>query len=137
MAFIREVKRGNRCYYYLVESYREGGKPKQRTLQYLGTKPPPRGRPRSGPGVEITVWHMLHPRPKPAKTSTDYVRDIDKMASRLSNKLGRLDTPGLVSPSPLDGADSSAVIDLRMTLLFLQDAIREFVGKTETHKAGQ
>ncbi|GAJ02730.1 unnamed protein product, partial [marine sediment metagenome] len=30
-------------YYYLVESYREGGKVKQRVLRYLGTRPP-RGR---------------------------------------------------------------------------------------------
>jgi len=131
MAFIREVKRGNRCYYYLVESYREGGKPKQRTLQYLGTKPPPRRRPRSGPGVEITVWDMLHPRPKPAKTSTDYVRDIDKLAERLLNKLIQISTLELVGKSPLNEADRLTIDNLRTTLLFLHDAIKKLIAKTE------
>ena len=41
MAFVREVKRGTKRYYYLVRTYREGGKVKQRTLQYLGTEAPP------------------------------------------------------------------------------------------------
>lgn len=40
MAFVRIKKRGNRKYYYLVESYSEGGKIRQRVLRYLGTRPP-------------------------------------------------------------------------------------------------
>ncbi len=38
MSFIRSKKRGDKTYYYLVEAYRENGKPKQRVLKYLGTK---------------------------------------------------------------------------------------------------
>ena len=41
MAFIREVKRGYKRYYFLVETYREDGKVKQRQA-YLGTEKPPR-----------------------------------------------------------------------------------------------
>lgn len=40
MAFVRKKKQGSRVYYYLVESYREGGQVKQRVLRYLGTHPP-------------------------------------------------------------------------------------------------
>ena len=36
MAFIRYIRRGNNTYAYLVESYRENGKVKQRNLEYLG-----------------------------------------------------------------------------------------------------
>ncbi len=36
MAFVRHIKRGNNTYAYLVESYREKGKVKQRNLEYLG-----------------------------------------------------------------------------------------------------
>jgi hypothetical protein len=43
MAFVTKKRHGNRFYYYLVEGYREGGKVKQRTIKYLGTRPP-RGR---------------------------------------------------------------------------------------------
>lgn len=43
MAYIVERKRkgksGTLTYYYLVEGYREGGKVKQRVLEYLGTTP--------------------------------------------------------------------------------------------------
>jgi hypothetical protein len=40
MAFVRAQKRGNRVYYYLVETHREGKKVRQKVLKYLGTKPP-------------------------------------------------------------------------------------------------
>lgn len=40
MAFVRVKRRGDREYYYLVESYREDGKVRQRILKYLGTHPP-------------------------------------------------------------------------------------------------
>ena len=41
--FIRTKKQGNQEYYYLVESYREDGKVRQRVLKYLGKdKPSPR-----------------------------------------------------------------------------------------------
>lgn len=36
MAFVRHIKRGNNTYAYLVESYREDGKIKQRNIEYLG-----------------------------------------------------------------------------------------------------
>jgi transposase len=36
MTFIRHIKRGNNTYAYLVESYRENGKVKQRNIEYLG-----------------------------------------------------------------------------------------------------
>lgn len=40
MAFVRKQKKGNRLYYYLVESKRNGVKVKQVNLQYLGTQEP-------------------------------------------------------------------------------------------------
>jgi hypothetical protein len=40
MAYIKKKKIKGRIYYYLAESYREGGKVKTRTLRYLGTEPP-------------------------------------------------------------------------------------------------
>ena len=43
MAFVRVKYHGKRPYYYLVETFRENGKVKQRTLKYIGTHPP-RGR---------------------------------------------------------------------------------------------
>ena len=45
MAFVRVKYHDKRPYYYLVETYREGGKVKQRTLRYIGTRPP-KGRQR-------------------------------------------------------------------------------------------
>jgi hypothetical protein len=40
MAYIRVQKRGNRTYYYLVKSEREGSKVRQKVLRYLGTSKP-------------------------------------------------------------------------------------------------
>jgi hypothetical protein len=40
MAYVRVKRRGQRVYYYLVESKREGDKVRQRIIRYLGTKPP-------------------------------------------------------------------------------------------------
>ena len=41
MSFIRTKKFGNgRVYFYLVESYRKDGRPKQRVIQYLGKNDP-------------------------------------------------------------------------------------------------
>lgn len=42
MAFIREIKRKGKSYFYLVESYRdkETNKVRQRNLKYLGTERP-------------------------------------------------------------------------------------------------
>jgi len=42
MAFVRVKRQGNRSYYYLVESKREGNKVRQRVIRYLGTEPPTR-----------------------------------------------------------------------------------------------
>lgn len=39
MAFVRRLRQGDRVYYARVETYREGGKVKQRFLEYLGTTP--------------------------------------------------------------------------------------------------
>lgn len=38
--YVRVKRRGNRTYYYLVESKREGKKVRQRVIRYLGTRPP-------------------------------------------------------------------------------------------------
>jgi hypothetical protein len=40
MAFVKTIKRGERTYYYLVESIREGKRVRQRYLKYLGTEKP-------------------------------------------------------------------------------------------------
>jgi len=40
MAYVRTKRRGQKLYYYLVESKREGDKVRQRIICYLGTKPP-------------------------------------------------------------------------------------------------
>jgi len=40
MPYVRAKRRGQRLYYYLVESKREGHKVRQRIIRYLGTKPP-------------------------------------------------------------------------------------------------
>ena len=40
MAYIRNKKRGEKNYYYLVESYREEGKVHQRLLRYIGKNEP-------------------------------------------------------------------------------------------------
>ena len=39
MAYVRRKRLKGHDYYYLVESYRQGGKVKTRTLKYLGTSP--------------------------------------------------------------------------------------------------
>ncbi len=50
MAFIRGKWHGGRCYYYLVENYREDGHTRQRVIRYIGTKRP-RGRQRGFRGT--------------------------------------------------------------------------------------
>lgn len=40
MAFVRAKKHGKRTYYYLVESYREEGRMRQRIIKYLGKEVP-------------------------------------------------------------------------------------------------
>jgi hypothetical protein len=44
MAYVRRKRLKGHDYYYLVESYRQDGKVRTRTLRYLGTTPqvPPR-----------------------------------------------------------------------------------------------
>lgn len=39
MAYVKRKRINGHDYYYLVESYRAGGKVKTRTLKYLGRKP--------------------------------------------------------------------------------------------------
>ena len=39
MAYVRRKRLKGHDYYYLVESYRQHGKVRTRTLQYLGTTP--------------------------------------------------------------------------------------------------
>ena len=39
MAYVRRKRLKGHDYYYLVESYRQGGKVRTRTLKYLGTTP--------------------------------------------------------------------------------------------------
>ncbi len=40
MAFVRSKRKGNRTYYYLVESRREGNKVRQKVIKYLGAEMP-------------------------------------------------------------------------------------------------
>jgi len=40
MAFVRTKRQGDRIYYYLVESRREGKKVRQKVIRYLGTEAP-------------------------------------------------------------------------------------------------
>jgi len=40
VAFVRTKRKGNRIYYYLVESKRDGKKVRQKVIKYLGTEPP-------------------------------------------------------------------------------------------------
>jgi len=40
MPYVRAKHRGQKVYYYLVESKREGKKVRQRIIRYIGTKPP-------------------------------------------------------------------------------------------------
>jgi len=54
MAFVRHIKRGNNTYAYLVESYREEGKIKQRNIEYLGKV--------TGPKDEQTIIPPAHKR---------------------------------------------------------------------------
>jgi hypothetical protein len=54
MAYIRKKRIKGHEYYYLVESYRQDGKVKTRTLKYLGTSP----------NVPPEFSHCLGPRPK-------------------------------------------------------------------------
>jgi len=39
--YVRADKKKGRCYYWLVESHREGKKVLQKRLKYLGLSPPP------------------------------------------------------------------------------------------------
>jgi hypothetical protein len=40
MAYVRAKRRGDKTYYYLVESKREGKRVRQQIIRYLGTKLP-------------------------------------------------------------------------------------------------
>ncbi len=40
MTFVRTKRKGNRTYYYLVESKREGNKVRQKVIKYLGAETP-------------------------------------------------------------------------------------------------
>lgn len=40
MSYVRAKRRGNKIYYYLVESKREGRRVRQRIIRYLGTEMP-------------------------------------------------------------------------------------------------
>ena len=40
MAFVRIKRKGDRIYYYLVESKRDGKKVRQKVIKYLGTELP-------------------------------------------------------------------------------------------------
>jgi hypothetical protein len=41
LAFLRISRRGQRRYYYVVESYRRSGTVRQKVLEYLGRDPDP------------------------------------------------------------------------------------------------
>ncbi len=38
--FVREKRQGKQVYYYLIKSYREGGKVKKKVVKYLGKEKP-------------------------------------------------------------------------------------------------
>ena len=40
VAFVRTKRKGDRVYYYLVESKRDGNKVRQKVIKYLGTERP-------------------------------------------------------------------------------------------------
>lgn len=40
MAFVRAKQRGEKTYYYLVESKREGNRVRQKVIKYLGAERP-------------------------------------------------------------------------------------------------
>jgi hypothetical protein len=40
MAYLKKQQRGERSYYYLVKSERDGNKVRQKVLRYLGTSKP-------------------------------------------------------------------------------------------------
>jgi hypothetical protein len=52
MAYVRKKRNKGHDYFYLVESYRKGGKVRTRTLKYLGTSP----------DVPIHLRHLLGPK---------------------------------------------------------------------------
>jgi len=56
MAYVRVQKRGNRSYYYLVESERLGQKVRQKVLRYLGTSKP------SKSDVELIIQKIRNKR---------------------------------------------------------------------------
>jgi len=52
VAFVRVKRQGNRSYYYLVESRREGPKVRQKVIKYLGATPPTKEE------LEAMLWNM-------------------------------------------------------------------------------
>lgn len=58
MAYVRRKRLKGHDYYYLVESFRQEGKVKTRTLKYLGTTP----------GVPAPYQHLLGPRRNQTRT---------------------------------------------------------------------
>ena len=55
MAFVKTIRRGERTYYYLVESVREGKKVRQKYLEYLGTNKPMPEKDEDREGIDMAV----------------------------------------------------------------------------------
>jgi hypothetical protein len=75
VAHVKPKRIKGKTYYYLVESYRENGKVKKRTLKYLGATPqvpeelrPLLGRPRRR-AWQQTLWG----RPEPAAAMAEQI----------------------------------------------------------------
>jgi len=97
MAFIREVKRGfyangrPKRYYYLVETYRENGKVKQRQ-RYLG-KEKPKGWGR-GAGLPFLTKADEEMIDKAKRLRNPLMRQAGQLARSLKNRLDELDGQG-------------------------------------------
>ena len=76
MAHVKPKRLKGGIYYYLVESYRENGKVKTRTLKYLGTTPtvPEDLRPLLGKHRRRAWQQTLWGRPVPASAMAEQVQ---------------------------------------------------------------
>lgn len=79
MAYVRKKRLKGHDYYYLVESYRQNGKVKTRTLKYLGTSPdvPPEWKHLLGPRRRRTQSLLWNPQTLGAAIANQVMRGPD------------------------------------------------------------
>lgn len=75
--FLRSSKAGGRTYWRVVESYREGGRPKHRTIHNLG----PHETKAQAEAAWIRLAKAAEPGPKPKPSPEDYRSAADAFAS--------------------------------------------------------